>query len=137
MEKRILWIEDDARELSSLIWPLEDEGYQIDIALNATQAVEMAMKNTYDVIILDVLLPTGKKELVKPVVFTGVKVIEYLRKKGNTTPTIALTVVSDPDVELELRKYGVLKIINKGSVLPSHIKKEVESIIMKGGLNEK
>ena len=129
MEKRILWIEDDARELGPLLWPLEDEGFQIDIALNASQGADMAMKNKYDIILLDILLPTGKENLVKPVEFTGIKVIEYLRKKGNKTPTIALTVVNDPDAERELFKYGIIKIITKGATLPSELMNEIKDII--------
>jgi DNA-binding response OmpR family regulator len=129
MEKRILWIEDDANELGSLFWPLEDEGFQVDIAKNASQGVRMAMQNKYDLIILDILLPTGKEKLVKPVEFTGVKVIEYLRNKGVTTPTVALTVVSDSSVESDLKKCGVIKIIPKGAILPSELKNEVKAIL--------
>lgn len=131
---KLLWIEDDARELKSLLWPLEDEGFEIDLAFDAMQAIDLVTINKYDIIILDILLPTGKKEILKHIEFTGVKVAEYIRNKGKNinTPMIALTVVRDSQVEKALKELNVLKIISKGSVLPSQLRNDILSII--GGI---
>jgi DNA-binding response OmpR family regulator len=126
---KILWIEDDARELRSLLWPLEDDGYEIDVAVDAMQARELVYKNIYDIIILDILLPSGEKDLLTYEEFTGVKVAEDIRKKGINTPMIALTVVKDKEIENTLKELNVLKIISKGSVLPSQLSKDIKTII--------
>lgn len=129
MTKKILWIEDDARELKSLLWPLEDEGYEIDVAVDATQALELAYKNTYNIIILDILLPSGKKNQLTYEEFMGVKVAEDIRRKGINTPMIALTVVKDKEIEKVLKDLHVLKIISKGSILPSQLANDIKFLI--------
>lgn len=129
MGKKILWIEDDAQELKSLVWPLEDKGYKIDFALDARQGEDLATKNKYDMIILDILLPSGEPDLSTYVEFTGVTVAERIREKRVDTPMIALTVVNEPAVVDKLKELNVLKILHKGSILPSSLMNEIEEII--------
>jgi len=69
--EKILWIEDDAKELAPLLWPLEDEEYEINVATDAVQAIDLLNKDTYDLILLDILLPTGQKDPSKYIEFYG------------------------------------------------------------------
>jgi CheY-like chemotaxis protein len=129
MGRKILWIEDDARELAPLLWPLEDEGYDIYVAEDAIKAVELLNKNTYDIILLDILIPTGQKDPSDYIEYTGVTIAEYIRGHKIDTPIIVLTVVSDSGIEKKLKELNVSKIISKGSVLPTHLKKEIQTIL--------
>lgn len=131
MEKRILWIEDDAIELESLTWGLKDRGYEIDVAFDAKDAISMVHKDSYDLIILDILLPTGEKNPKKSIEFPGEKLIEEIRKHGFNIPTIAITVVSDAELERRLKDFNILKMFTKGRILPSQLLAEVDDILLR------
>lgn len=57
MAKRILIIEDE-KEIADLIaYTLQKENFQVDIALNGNEALNKLKDNTYDLLILDLMLP--------------------------------------------------------------------------------
>ena len=60
---------------------LEAEGFAVDVALDGTDGLWMATENTYDVIVLDIMLPG----------LNGFRVCEQLRDGGNWTPILMLT----------------------------------------------
>ena len=55
--KRILVVDDDQDILTTIQAVFEPTGAQIDIANNGNKAVELAEKNSPDLIILDMMLP--------------------------------------------------------------------------------
>ena len=61
MKHRVLWIEDGAYgDLPEVIGPVVvDGGYDLDIALDATDGVERILANEYDCVIVDIRLPPG------------------------------------------------------------------------------
>jgi DNA-binding response OmpR family regulator len=61
---------------------LEEEFYAVDVALNGRDGLELASKEEYDLIVLDVMLPY----------IDGITVTRELRKKEITTPILLLTV---------------------------------------------
>mgnify|MGYP000562107748 CR=1 FL=1 len=54
---RILLIEDDISLCNALMIHLRSEGYETDVCHNGTDGLSYALQNTYDVIILDRMLP--------------------------------------------------------------------------------
>ncbi len=42
---------------------LELEGYSVDVAMTGTDAVWMGTENEYDAIVLDVMIPDGRRRL--------------------------------------------------------------------------
>jgi len=78
---RILLVEDNHRLSDSLRATLADEGYAVDAAFDGVEGEEMASFTSYDVIILDVMLP--KKD--------GVEVCRALRNQRVSTPILMLT----------------------------------------------
>jgi DNA-binding response OmpR family regulator len=78
---RILIVEDNKHLSDSLQMTLEDDGYAIDIAYDGLDGEEMALLGTYDVIILDIMLP--QKD--------GMAVCRELRNKRINTPVLMLT----------------------------------------------
>jgi DNA-binding response OmpR family regulator len=78
---RILVIEDNKRLSNSLRMTLEDDGYAIDTAYDGLDGEEMALMGTYDIIILDIMLP--QKD--------GLAVCKELRNKRINTPILMLT----------------------------------------------
>jgi DNA-binding response OmpR family regulator len=78
---RILVVEDNKRLSDSLRRTLEDDGYAIDAAYNGLDGEEMALMGTYDIIILDIMLP--EKD--------GLTVCREIRNKRINTPVLMLT----------------------------------------------
>lgn len=77
----ILLIEDNKHLSDSLRMTLEDDGYVVDTAYDGADGEEMGMISSYDVIILDIMLP----------VKNGLEVCKELRNKHVTTPILMLT----------------------------------------------
>ncbi|MFN0106636.1 MAG: response regulator transcription factor [Bryobacteraceae bacterium] len=82
----ILVVEDDQRMAALLERGLQREGHCVFVAANGRQGVEYASARSYDVIVLDVLLP----------VMDGYEVARRLRQKGNRTPILILTAKDSP-----------------------------------------
>jgi two-component system, OmpR family, response regulator ResD len=79
-EAYLLLVDDEERIRKLLKMYLEREGYLIDEASNGEEALEKALSNDYDVIVLDLMMP-GKD---------GVVVCKELREE-KATPVIMLT----------------------------------------------
>ncbi len=77
---RLLVVDDEDRIRRLLKMYLEREDYVIDEAANGIDALELALANDYDVILLDLMMP-GKD---------GIEVCKELREK-KATPVIMLT----------------------------------------------
>jgi DNA-binding response OmpR family regulator len=78
---RILLVEDDQKAARLLVKGLGEEGFVVDIASSGQEGDEMASINTYDLIVLDWLLP-GRD---------GLTVCRELRARGLQTPILMLT----------------------------------------------
>jgi len=138
VDYNILWIEDDADQIYSLVQPLVDSGCKISIAKDYENAKRMNNEFKYDVIILDIIIPSGKKcttieemiALQKEGHF-GVKFLEDL--PADSPPIVVLTVVNDETISNNILKFPqVVKIIvNKGMIRPSELKKIILNVINK------
>ena len=81
MSLKILLAEDEENIASTIVLNLELEGYVVSHASKGTQALDLATKKHYDLIILDVMLPE----------MDGFTICEGIRKAGITTPILFLT----------------------------------------------
>jgi two-component system, OmpR family, response regulator len=78
---RALVVEDDRKMATLLRRGLAEEGYAADVARTGEVAIDMARATTYDVIVLDVMLPD----------LDGLGVCRELRSSGISTPILMLT----------------------------------------------
>ena len=78
---KVLLVEDEEGLIITLSDRLKSEGFEIVVSKNGVEGFETAMKNSFDLIILDVMLP--KKN--------GLDVCRDLRKEGVETPILMLT----------------------------------------------
>jgi DNA-binding response OmpR family regulator len=78
---RILLVEDEPDAARMLAKGLREQTYAVDTVDNGEDALYQAGINTYDLIILDVMLP--KKD--------GIAVCRELREAGSTVPVLMLT----------------------------------------------
>lgn len=78
---RILVVEDDPRMSALLHRGLTEEGHVVERVARGHTAVEIGGSATFDVIVLDVMLPD----------VDGFEVIRQLREAGDRTPVLLLT----------------------------------------------
>ena len=79
--KKILVVEDEAPMLQGLKDNLEFEGYSVDTAAEGKTGLEKILNNTYDLVLLDVMLPN----------ISGFDICKNARNAGIKTPIILLT----------------------------------------------
>lgn len=81
---RFLIVEDNPKLGSHLRKVLEEQGYIVDLKESGREGEEMAVLNTYDCIILDIMLPDHD----------GVQICRNLRRRKVSTPILMLTGLS-------------------------------------------
>lgn len=80
MSKKILIVEDEEKLARFLELELQYEGYETDKSVDGREGLEKALSGDYDLILLDIMLPS----------LNGVEVLRRLRKTS-TVPVIMLT----------------------------------------------
>ena len=93
---RVLVIEDDIEVARYLCKGLKESGYVADHASTGTDGLVMAMGESYDVLVVDRMLPG----------LDGLVLIETLRKSGNRTPVIILSALGDVDQRVQGLRAG-------------------------------
>ena len=78
----ILIVEDEQKIASALKRGLEQEHYAVDVAYNGKEGLCLAVTQTYDLIILDRMLPGG---------LDGSEICRQIRAKGLHMPVLLLT----------------------------------------------
>lgn len=93
---RILVVEDDKQLAAALRRGLEGEGYAVDVALTGTDGAWYAAENTYDALVVDVMLPG----------LGGDELCARRRELGDWTPILMLTARSGPEQETRALDAG-------------------------------
>jgi two-component system OmpR family response regulator len=78
---RVLMVEDEVRLADTVRRGLTDAGFVVELVDNGEDAVWAATENTYDVIVLDIMVPK----------LNGYQVLEQLRERKIWTPVLMLT----------------------------------------------
>ena len=94
---KVLQVEDDPFTARSVEMMLQSEGYACDTTSYGEQAVELAQRNAYDVILLDVALPD----------IDGYEVSHRLRAAGVSAPLLFLSGLIDRDSRCQGAGLGV------------------------------
>jgi len=78
---KILVVEDEPKLNKGLVHGLQLRGYAVDSAFDGEEGEKMARWNSYDLVILDLMMPLR----------TGIEVCKNLRASGKTLPILMLT----------------------------------------------
>lgn len=100
---KILLIEDEIRVADFIKQVLETEGYKIDVENEGYKGYSAALKNSYDIIILDLMLP-GKD---------GISILTDLRENRINTPVLILTALSDIEDKVKGLNLGADDYLGK------------------------
>lgn len=93
---KILVVEDEAKISEYLRQGLTEAGFVVDLARNGLDGHHLAMTGTYDLIILDVLLPD----------VDGWRILQALRETGSKVPVLFLTARDSVDDRVKGLELG-------------------------------
>jgi heavy metal response regulator len=100
---RILIAEDDKKVAGFLERGLKEECYAVDVCGDGEDALYYAQANSYDLIILDVMLPERD----------GFSVCQEIRKAGNLTPILMLTAKDQLEDKIKGLQVGADDYLTK------------------------
>lgn len=88
---RVLIIEDNPKMAAAEQKGLTEHGFAVDVSHTGFEGEELAAKENYDVVLLDLMLPDRD----------GVEVCRNLRRRGIGTPIIMITALSSTDDKVD------------------------------------
>lgn len=130
---RILVVDDEKVLVKGISFNLRNEGYEVDVGYDGEQAVELAQANSYDLIILDLMMPKidGLQACVKIREFSNVPIIILTAKGEDADKIIGLESGADdymtkPFNILEL-KARIRALIRRSGMAATAQKEEQKS----------
>jgi len=103
MKARILLAEDDANIRLGLVATLESEGYSVTAANDGAQALRLFPQETFDLVLLDVMMPAK----------SGYDVCRELRARGSVVPVLLLTAKGEEIDKVVGLKLGADDYVTK------------------------
>jgi two-component system, OmpR family, response regulator len=103
LRESILVAEDEAKIARLLEIELEFEGYQVTKAMDGFQAMELYRTGSWDLVILDIMLPG----------FSGIEILRRIRSKDKQTPILLLTAKSSVEDKVSGLDLGANDYITK------------------------
>lgn len=102
MANRVLVVDDEKLIVKGIRFSLEQDGMEVDCAYDGEEALEFARNNSYDMILLDVMLPK----------MSGFEVCQQIREFSNT-PIVMLTAKGEDMDKILGLEYGADDYITK------------------------
>jgi DNA-binding NtrC family response regulator len=93
---RVLVIDDEPDIRESLEALLASENYRVDLAFNATEGLKKLETSTYDLVLVDLMMPDK----------SGMEVLEEIRLRDRETPLFMITAYGSIEVAVEALKRG-------------------------------
>lgn len=118
---RVLVIEDDLTVANFITKGLQEAGYVVDHAEDGNKALEYALAEPYDAMIVDRMLPG----------LNGLKVVEAVRKDGIDTPVLFLSALGDVEDRVDGLKAGGDDYLVKPFAL-AELLARVEALLRRG-----
>lgn len=90
---RVLYVEDEKFLADAVKYNLEKQGMTVDVVFDGETGLDAAMKDIYDCVILDIMLPK----------LSGIDILKRMREREVQTPVIMLSALS----EVEDKVHGL------------------------------
>lgn len=137
---RVLVVDDEKLIVKGIRFSLEQDGFEVDCAYDGEEAIELAKKTEYDVVLLDVMLPKHDGFEVCQAIreFSDMPVIMLTAKGGDMDKILGLEYgaddyISKPFNILEV-KARIKAIIRRSSKVKRQKREEPSSWIGSGDL---
>lgn len=120
-KKKILIAEDDTIISSMYKIKLEQNGFEVTLAENGGDALELGKKVKFDLILLDVMMPQ----------LDGFAVLQELKKNdcNKKTPIIMLTNLGTEEDVKKGQEYGAADYLVKASLTPAQMTEAVKKYL--------
>jgi len=120
---KILMIEDEEIFEEMFGGKLRQDGYDVTFAKNGVWGLNEALKNDYDLMIIDMILPG----------MTGDEIVSRLKleEKTRNLPVIVLSASVEDHMEKKVKEMGVSAFFVKTQLIPSELSKKVGELLNK------
>ena len=102
MANKVLVVDDEKLIVKGIKFNLEQDGMEVDVAYDGKEALDLARKKEYDIILLDVMLPE----------MDGFEVCQQIRAESDV-PIIMLTAKDDDMDKILGLEYGADDYVTK------------------------
>ena len=102
MKSKILVVDDEKLIVKGIKFSLEQEGWEVDVAYDGEEALNLALSKEYSIILLDVMLP----------IFDGLEVCRQIRTTSNV-PIIMLTAKGEDMDKIMGLEFGADDYVTK------------------------
>ncbi len=108
--QRILVVDDEQAITNFVSFNLMKDGYEVDVCFNGTDAVDMARKGEYDLIVLDVMLPAidGYEACRRIREFTNVPVLFLSARDTELDKVVGLEIGGD---DYLAKPFGIRELL--------------------------
>lgn len=120
-KSKILLVEDDKMISGMYDTKLRQEGFQVVLAENGADALELAIQEQPDLVLLDIILPQ----------IDGFAVLRELRlnEKTKGIPVVMLTNLGTPEDKDKGTRYGATEYLVKANLTPSDVASTVRKFL--------
>jgi len=123
---RILVIEDEKKVAKFLEQGLKEEKYNVDVAYDGDEGLQMALSESYDLVITDIMLPNK----------SGIEVIREIRAAKRTVPILCLTAKTEIGEKVEGLDAGADDYLTK-PFLFEELSARVRSLMRRSDIEKK
>jgi len=120
---RILLVEDEKKLCDLIARALEAERYAVDVALDGQSGWEMAEAYAYDLIILDLMLPS----------LSGTEILRRVRRKNQEVPVLVLTARDATEEKLQHFQEGADDYLTKPFVFAELVMR-IKALLRRGSM---
>jgi DNA-binding response OmpR family regulator len=120
--RRVLCIEDEHFISELYVRALNKKGYEVDVIADGKEALAVAEKNEYDIILLDLMVPS----------LSGIEILRALRDPARVPPIKAKIVITTnleqrEDVRADIEKQADAYVV-KAELTPHELADLVDNI---------
>lgn len=125
IKPKVLVVEDETDIRDVYVELLQSENYEVLIAGNGHEALQIALEKKPDVIILDIIMP----------VMDGLQVLEQLKKNNttNSVPVIVLTNAGNIDNMENAKYHKAYRFLIKSNIVPAEIVRATKDALAAAG----
>jgi DNA-binding NtrC family response regulator len=102
-KQSILLVDDDQEFRKAMKKMFEKSGYEVTVAADGREALEILTKGTFDLIISDLRMPN----------LNGMELMEAIKKEKLDVPVIFITAYGEVESYMDLMNLGAFEYINK------------------------
>lgn len=119
--RKILIVEDEKPVAKALQLKFKSIGFETDVAYNGEEACDMLKKESYAVVVLDLIMPR----------LDGFGVLECMKKCGDKTPVVVSTNLGQEEDERRARSLGAADYFVKADTSIHDVIEHVKRVVGK------